>query len=149
MLINPCDCDSYTTVQNSSSYSNLLIWTINATLTPPGSLNETAAANSDLSALTSLASTLELQQSGPYLILSTRSESPSLRILLTKYRVGSESNISALDYLSSQHGFTLFAPSNSALANVSGALQTVQSNQTALGDLVRNHVRSSFPCFCT
>ncbi|EIM91840.1 Fasciclin-domain-containing protein [Stereum hirsutum FP-91666 SS1] len=107
---------NYTTVQNSSSYSNLLIWAINATLTPPGSLNETVGVNSDLSALASLASTLELPESG------------------------SDSNISALEYLAAQHGFTLFAPSNSALANVSAALQTVQSNQTALGDLVRNHI---------
>lgn len=56
--------------------------------------------------------------------------------------------VTAVEFLDEAQGFTVFAPSDDALAAEGSAIyQQWQGNQTAVVDAVRNHVRLSAHIF--
>jgi uncharacterized surface protein with fasciclin (FAS1) repeats len=105
----------------SSNLPNLVIASINATLTPPGSLSALPLFKSNANT-TCLSSLVQL-------INSTGGQGMGEAIL----EVANETR-----------GFTFFAPNNAAVQRAMGQLGSLKNNETALVALFGNHVSLVF-----
>lgn len=112
------------TILSTTTYQNLEINIIDGVINIPGTLSTVLASPSaNLTGLQGIATSLMVP-------------------------AANGTNITLLDALSvgnGVHGYTLFAPDNTAIAGAATLLSGLQSNETALLTVLRNHVRFSFP----
>ncbi|KAF8629788.1 hypothetical protein AX17_005567 [Amanita inopinata Kibby_2008] len=104
-------------VVNETAIENLLIAFINGVLIPPGNLSSVLSQN-NLS-LTSI------------VLNGTAAPDPTFT---------TSTNITFLDSLEEQHGYTLFAPNNKAFARAGRDITDLVSNRTALETVIQNHL---------
>ncbi|RPD59326.1 FAS1 domain-containing protein [Lentinus tigrinus ALCF2SS1-7] len=111
-----------TIVTNATTYGNITVYTIDNVLTIPETFAQTVPVNN--ASLFSTQAALSLV-SVPYYNSSTN-------------QTTNETLFEVLN--SGLHGFTLFAPNNTAVQSVESNLTSLSSNQTALITLFQNHL---------
>ncbi len=125
----PNACRDDTIVSNTTTFGNITIHTIDHVLAFPGSLTETVALDN-----TSLALIAPLLRNVSAPLFNSSTNATALAALFD-----------ILD--GSLHGFTLFAPNNTAITlALTGGLASLASNQTVLQAVFQNHVRPSPSC---
>jgi uncharacterized surface protein with fasciclin (FAS1) repeats len=113
---------SDTRIVGSATFQNITVFVVDNVLTIPANLQTTIANNSNLSNLGQLAQSLVVPG------LNTSSGSTPA------------ANMTLIDVLSRARGVTIFAPNNDAFSNAASQLGSLQSNSTALFDILRNRV---------
>ncbi|RDX40108.1 FAS1 domain-containing protein [Lentinus brumalis] len=109
-------------VTNTTTYENVTIYTVDHVLTIPQTFAETVPVNN-----ASLA--------------DTRTALSQVQVDYFNATTNQTTTESFFEVLNSGlHGFTLFAPNNSAIEGVAATLATLASNRTALSTLFQNHL---------